>query len=201
MGYEQVKFDKGYSMVVGVDEVGRGALAGPVVTCAVGVDSNSNLVAGVNDSKKLSRRQREALASDLRTSVAYMALGVVEAAYVDTYGIVASIDECMRQSLKGIDGNVFVVVDGLRVPPCLGKDTVTAEAMVRADAAVYAVGAASILAKVWRDKYMRKQDGWFNEYGFKTNVGYGTAQHRRAIARNGFCPLHRRSFYHDSLPT
>jgi ribonuclease HII len=196
LAFELAKFKAGFGMVVGVDEVGRGAFAGPVVACAIGIVPKALPLDGVHDSKRLTRLQRERLAPQILAQAAYVKLGVVESSYVDGHGIVGAVDVAMALALEKVDDSAFIIVDGLRLPQNLKREYHWAKAKARADATCYSVAAASIVAKVWRDAYMRQADSQYPGYGFKTNVGYGTAKHRRAISLLGFTPLHRCSFYH-----
>jgi ribonuclease HII len=186
---EQEAAAAGYRHVAGVDEVGCGALCGPVVACAVILgDADPS---GLDDSKRLTRLARERLALRLEQQVASWALGVVEAAEIDTLNILRATHLAMRRALAGLARAAdFVLVDGRDVPdlPCPYR------AVVKGDALSVSIAAASIMAKVHRDGVMRALDERFPGYDLARNVGYGSLVHREALQRLGPCELHRRSF-------
>lgn len=174
--------------VAGIDEVGRGPLAGPVVTACVAV-AEGDLVLGVDDSKKLSEKKREALNEQLLACAKYAKIGSVDAAGIDQMGILVATKRAMEQAAEGFHGGYFLIdaVTGLALP---GQS----QSMDHADAISYMVAAASIVAKVYRDKIMREFHEIYPQYGFLSNKGYGTAEHIRALKEYGPCPIHRRSF-------
>lgn len=176
-------------MIVGIDEVGRGCWAGPVVAGAVLLGEP---IAGLKDSKKLSGRQREELAVIIHERALALGLGWVDAATIDRVGISTAVKWAMERALEQITGPYSsIVVDGhinfLAAHP-------KASALVRADDTVPAVSAASIIAKVARDRYMAEIAATFPGYGFEKHVGYGTALHRERLERHGVSKLHRQSF-------
>jgi len=182
-------------LAAGVDEAGRGPLAGPVVAAAVVLDSRRP-ISGLDDSKKLTPRRREALAHAIRASALACAIGWADAEEVDRLNILAATMLAMRRALLGLTIRVDVVrVDGNRLPDLrfFGWEP-EGEAIVGGDAEVPAISAASILAKVERDRMMGRLDGLFPGYGFARHKGYGTAEHLAALARLGPCSQHRRSF-------
>jgi ribonuclease HII len=176
--------------VAGVDEAGRGSLAGPVVAAAV-ILPRDLVIPGLADSKLLSPRVRAALADVIRAVALSHAVAAVEAPEIDATNILRATLRAMAQAVEGLRPPPdLVLVDGNVLPPL----PVRAQAIVRGDQSVPAISAASILAKVTRDAIM---DTWgirFPAYGFAQHKGYGTAAHRAMIARYGPSPIHRRSF-------
>ena len=178
----------GKLQVLGIDEVGRGSWAGPVAAAAVVLTKN---IDGLTDSKLLSIRQREYLASEIKKHSVW-AVSFLPASYVDSAGLTASISEVMKQALSQINcAYDKIIIDGKYNFIPEDKRVTT---LVGADLTVPAVSAASILAKVARDAYMAKQAVLFPNYGFEKNVGYGTAIHRQALKQYGVCRLHRLSY-------
>lgn len=176
--------------IAGVDEAGRGPLAGPVVVAAV-VLHQERAVAGLADSKKLSASRRQTLAARIREDAAAIAVVSLDATEIDELNILRASLEGMRRAVAGLSPPpVRVLVDGNRKPeldcPC--------EAVVGGDATVPAISAASILAKVARDEYMIALDARYPGYGFARHKGYPTREHLEALYRLGPCPEHRRSF-------
>ena len=177
-------------LIAGVDEVGRGPLAGPVLAAAVILDP-AHPIAGLADSKALSAARRERLAEDIRAHALAWALGRAEAAEIDRINILQATLLAMQRAVAQLHIQpVQVLVDGNRCPvlhcPCT--------AIVKGDATVPAISAASILAKVARDAELRDLDQRYPEYGFAQHKGYPTAAHRAALQRFGPCTEHRRSF-------
>jgi ribonuclease HII len=176
--------------VAGVDEAGRGPLAGPVVAAAVLLDP-AHPVPGLADSKRLSPPRREALARSIRERALAWATAHADVAEIDRDNVLAATLAAMARAVAALDpGPERVEVDGNRLPPL----AMPATAIVGGDGLRTAIAAASILAKVERDAYMLEQAAIFPEYGFDQHKGYGTSAHRAALARFGPCPLHRRSF-------
>ncbi|MFI5275249.1 MAG: ribonuclease HII [Candidatus Saccharimonadales bacterium] len=177
-------------MVVGIDEVGRGCWAGPLVAGAVILDKP---IPGLNDSKLLTKRQRSALSEQILTRAAAVGLGWVSSQEVDAFGLTAAVRLAMQRAVAQIEV-VFeeIIIDGNYN---FLADDVRARTIVRADAAVPAVSAASIVAKVARDNWMCTQAAkQFPVYGFDKHVGYGTKQHHDMLVKHGICPLHRQSY-------
>ncbi|MGI6151077.1 MAG: ribonuclease HII [Christensenellales bacterium] len=176
-------------IVGGMDEVGRGPLAGPVVAACV-VLPREPLVEGVDDSKKLSEKKREKL-YDRIAALGTFGIGVVDWAVIDEINIL----QATRLAFKAAYENMTHKVEALIVDAVKGLD-IPAEQLplIRGDAVSYLVAAASIVAKVTRDRMMAEFDGKYPEYGFARNKGYGTVEHIAAIRRYGPCPIHRRSF-------
>ena len=174
--------------VAGIDEVGRGPLAGPVVTACVSIPQD-RLIPGVDDSKKLSEKRREALCPLLLDAADYAQTCFIGPEVIDEINILNATRRAMETCAAGFAGGVFLIdaVQGLRLP---GE----ARALIHGDALSYMIGAASIVAKVTRDRYMIELDEQYPMYGFARNKGYGTAEHIAALREYGPCPEHRRSF-------
>ena len=183
---------KGYKLIAGVDEVGRGPLAGPVVCAAVimALDTDK-LVVGVDDSKKLSAKKREDLAFEIKLRAIAYNIVEVSPEKIDEINILEATKLGMKEAVEGLnirpdivltDGNMKIDID------------IPQQSIVKGDALSYSIGAASIVAKVFRDDMMSEYDEWFPEYKFDKNKGYGTAEHIQAIKEHGLCAIHRRTF-------
>lgn len=181
--------DRGCALVAGLDEVGRGALAGPLTAAAV-VLPPAPRIEGLDDSKRLSPQRREELAEEIRVMAVAVGVAHVSAAEIDSLGMTAALRRAMSLALAGLSVTPdHVVLDGL---PLRVVENETA--IVQGDTKVAAIAAASIVAKVTRDALMRSIASDHPEYQFDINKGYGTSEHLAAITRVGLCPLHRRSF-------
>ena len=177
-------------LVAGVDEAGRGPLAGPVVAAAVILDERAP-VAGLADSKVLSPRRRELLFDQIRARALCCSIASASVEEIDRLNILQATLLAMRRAVEGLRLRPHrVVVDGNQVPLL----TMTVAALVKGDAKVAAISAASILAKVQRDRWCADLHAEFPDYGFATHKGYATAAHRAALQRHGPCAAHRRSF-------
>ncbi len=182
---------EGYSLLCGVDEAGRGPLAGPVFAAAVILHPDA-VPQGLNDSKKLSEKKREALFDEIcDTAVAYcIASASVEE--IEEYNILQATFLAMRRAVEGLSVTPsLVLIDGNRTPSGLDVPTRT---LVKGDALSASVGAASILAKVSRDRLLLELDREYPEYAFAKHKGYGTALHYERLREHGISPVHRRSF-------
>lgn len=187
--FEADFWSRGLMLVAGVDEVGRGALAGPVTAAACILPRDAMLI-GLNDSKKLSPATREELDSAIRRTATAIGVAHVCAAVIDATGIAAATAQAMREALASLDVRPdHVVVDGL--PVDVGHPMT---AVVRGDGRVRVVAAASVVAKVARDALMASLDEMHPGYGFAANKGYGSPDHLDAIHRLGVSAVHRRSF-------
>lgn len=176
-------------MIAGVDEVGRGPLAGPVSAGACVLDPAIE-IPFLNDSKKLSEKRREEVAACLRAQARDWKVAHVSADVIDAEGIMSALKQAMRAAVAGLTLTPAVILlDGR--PLALWKEE---RALIKGDAQVACIAAASVLAKVERDALMREADRLYPGYGFAHNKGYGTAQHSAAIRERGLTPLHRRSF-------
>ncbi|CAM8652109.1 RnhB Ribonuclease HII [Comamonadaceae bacterium] len=177
-------------LVAGVDEAGRGPLAGPVVAAAVILD-DLRPIAGLNDSKKLSAARREKLFDEIRAKALCCSIAHASVEEIDEINILQATLLAMRRAVEGLRLKpVKVLVDGNRLPVL----DVLAEAIVKGDATVPAISAASILAKVTRDRWCAELDAQYPQYGFATHKGYGTAEHLAALQTHGACPEHRKTF-------
>jgi ribonuclease HII len=177
-------------LVAGVDEAGRGPLAGPVVAAAVILDE-LNPIAGLADSKKLTALRREKLYDEIRAKALCCSIAEASVEEIDTLNILQATLLAMRRAVEGLRLKpAKVLVDGNRLPVL----DVLAEAIVKGDAKVPAISAASILAKVHRDRWCAEYDREFPQYGFAGHKGYGTAEHLAALRAHGACPQHRKTF-------
>lgn len=187
--YERKYLEKGCKYVAGVDEVGRGPLCGPVVCCAV-IMPLDDMIDGVDDSKKLSEKKREKLFGEiLKKAIAYK-ICLCDHEEIDRINILEATKKCMRECVEGLSVTPdIVLVDAvdLDLP-------VPSEAIIKGDAKSYSIGAASIVAKVYRDRLMREYDATYPGYDLASNKGYGTAKHIKAIKEIGPCPIHRKTF-------
>ncbi|MBP1583385.1 MAG: ribonuclease HII [Victivallales bacterium] len=176
--------------IAGVDEAGRGPLAGPVVVAAVILPPEKDFAIPVADSKTLTEKRREELAEQLRADERIRwAIAIRSAADIDRLNILRATHEAMREAAMALNPD-FVLVDGLPVP----KFPLPAEFIVKGDSLSASIAAASILAKTHRDHLLLELDAKYPEYGFAVHKGYGTARHLAALAKYGPCPEHRRSF-------
>ncbi|MCY7370614.1 MAG: ribonuclease HII [Polaromonas sp.] len=177
-------------LMAGVDEAGRGPLAGPVVAAAVILDE-FNPIAGLADSKKLSAARREKLYDEIRAKALCCSIALATAEEIDTLNILQATMLAMKRAVEGLRLKPSkVLVDGNRLPTLV----ILAEAIVRGDALVPWISAASILAKVYRDRWCDEFHNEYPQYGFAGHKGYGTAEHLAALREHGACPQHRRSF-------
>ncbi len=179
------------ALICGVDEVGRGPLVGAVVTAAVILDPNNPIV-GLNDSKKLSEKKRLQLAEEIKAKALSWSLGRAEVHEIDSLNILHATMLAMTRAVQGLHIKPeWALIDGNRVPKDIG---VQASAVVKGDALVPEISAASILAKVARDEEMQQLDVAYPQYGFAGHKGYPTAEHLAAIKTHGVINEHRRSF-------
>jgi len=188
--FDREKSGRGRLLLAGVDEAGRGCWAGPVVAAAVILPAGW-CPEGLNDSKKLTARQREAYCDQIQASALSWGACAVSSGEIDRTDILRATLRAMAGSVARLDpGPDLVLVDGLQVPPlpCPGQS------LVRGDATSAAIAAASVVAKVLRDRVMTAWDRRFPGYGFADHKGYGVAAHREALLRLGPCPLHRFSY-------
>ena len=177
--------------VAGVDEAGRGPLAGPVVAAAVIVPDGWSLT-GLNDSKKLSAHKRESLVEAIQTTSLAWAIGIASEAEIDRINILQATFLAMRRALEGLAlAPCAVVVDGNKVLPGWGTPQL---AVIGGDGLIASIAAASILAKTHRDHLMTDLDKVWPGYGFAVHMGYPTAVHLRALEKLGPCPIHRKTF-------
>lgn len=189
--YENACKEKGYNLIAGCDEVGRGPLAGPVVCCAVIMPlDEESIIEGVDDSKKVSEKKREKLAGEILARAISVKVCRVEPKEIDEINILEATKKCMADCVNGLDVKPDVLLcDALNI-----KTDVPCYPIIKGDALSYTIGCASIVAKVYRDNLMVEYAKQYPEYGFEKHKGYGTAQHIKVIKEKGPCELHRRSF-------
>jgi len=188
--FEEEARAQGHALVAGVDEVGRGALCGPVVAGAVVLGEGFDTV-GLDDSKRLTRRQRESLSARIRAQARAWALGLAEPEEIDRLNILRATYLAMRRAVEGLGVRPgLVLVDALTVPGL----SVPQRGIVKGDALSVSIAAASIVAKVARDGIMQEWDLRHPGYGLAHNMGYGSEDHRAALRRLGPSAIHRRSF-------
>ena len=188
--YERELLAKGAEYICGVDEVGRGPLAGPVV-CAAVIMPLDDVIDGVDDSKKLSAKKREELSGIIQKKAIAYAICRIEPQTIDEINILEATKLCMKNAVESLSVKPdFVLTDGnmaLDIP-------FEQKSIIKGDSLSYSIGAASIIAKVYRDAVMDEYDKIYPGYGFVKHKGYGTKTHIDAIKRAGICPVHRRSF-------
>jgi Ribonuclease HII len=187
--FERLYQERGCKYICGVDEVGRGPLAGPVTVTAIIMDLE-NLIDGVDDSKKVSEKKRERLYDEIIShSIAYSTVSI-DNETIDRMNILNATKAAMVQAVTSLSVKPDVVlVDAVQL-----DIPYKVHAIVKGDALSYSIGAASIVAKVHRDRLMRSFDTIYPEYGFAGNKGYGSAQHIEAIKKHGATPIHRKTF-------
>ncbi|RIK34935.1 MAG: ribonuclease HII [Chloroflexi bacterium] len=194
LDHEAHLWQTGYRYVAGVDEAGRGALAGPVVAAVVIVPAHSHcqgVWTEVCDSKLLTATQRSELVPRIQAAAVAWGIGAADAAVIDAMGIAAATKAAMTTAIRRLAPQPdFLLIDWVRLP----QVSIAQESRVKADRDLVSVAAASILAKVWRDHLMAALHDCYPRYGFDQHKGYGTAAHRAALAEHGPCPEHRHTF-------
>ena len=187
--YERKYYQNGCNAVAGVDEVGRGPLAGPVVCCAV-IMPTDDIIDGIDDSKKLSEKKRQMLAEVIKQKAIAYCIKEISQEEIDKINILQAVKKCMVDAVEGLNIKPDItLVDGV--------DTnlpIKAEYLVKGDSKSYSIGCASILAKVYRDNLMCEYAKQFPEYQFEKHKGYGTKTHIEKIKEIGPCKLHRKTF-------
>ncbi len=184
-------FKEGYNYICGIDEAGRGPLAGPVVVAAVIMPKDS-MIEGVNDSKKVSEKKREKLYELIIEEAISYSVGIVDQNEIDRINILNATKAGLTEAVRTLKVKPeLILVDALTNIDTCG---VPYQSIIKGDAKSYSIAAASIIAKVTRDRIMREWDKVYPQYGFERHKGYGTAAHIAAIKENGLCPLHRLSF-------
>ena len=188
--YEKSAKEKGYQWIAGTDEVGRGPLAGPVVAAAVILPENADLP-GINDSKKLSEKQREYLDTLIKEQAVAWTIASLNENEIDQLNILEASRLAMKNAVSGLSQPAdFVLVDGLANP----RIALPSEAIVKGDSRSISIAAASIIAKVYRDRLMDEYDKLYPGYGFAANKGYPTEEHLKGVTEQGPCPIHRMTF-------
>jgi ribonuclease HII len=181
----------GYQLIAGLDEVGRGALAGPVAAAAVILDPARPLPTGLNDSKQLTRLQRERIAEELKATTVCYAVGQVSPEEIDRTNILIATRRAMQLALEQLRHPAeYLLIDALQ----LREVALPQRAIIGGDACCASIAAASVIAKTYRDALMRDYDLEYPHYGFVRHVGYGTREHLTALREHGACAIHRRSF-------
>ena len=182
---------RGFTAVCGVDEAGRGPLAGPVCAAAVILDS-SKLIEGINDSKKLSEKKREALYDVIKENAVAYGIAFASVEEIEEHNILGATYLAMLRAIENLNTKAdYALIDGNRVPKGI---SIECETVVKGDAKSMSIAAASILAKVTRDRLLYEYDEKYPEYGFAKHKGYGTAEHMDAIRKHGMTEVHRPSF-------
>ena len=184
-------YSKGMNYICGIDEAGRGPLAGPVVVASVIMPKDS-MIEGVNDSKKISESKREMLYEKIIEEAVSYGVAIIDQKEIDELNILNATKKALTTSLKELKVRPDIIlvdaldrIDTLQIPY---------QSIIKGDAKAYSIAAASIIAKVTRDRIMRQWDEIYPQYGFERHKGYGTAAHIAAIKEYGICPLHRLSF-------
>lgn len=184
-----------YALICGIDEVGRGPLAGPVVAGAVILPKDCNILY-INDSKKLSEKKREELYDVIMERAVATGIGMASPARIDEINILQATYEAMREAISKLDPQPDLLLnDAVTIP----QVEIHQVPIIKGDAKSISIGAASIIAKVTRDRLMVEYDKVMPEYGFASNKGYGSAAHIDALKKYGATPIHRRSFIHNFI--
>ena len=194
--YERGLWEAGYDLVAGIDEVGRGPLAGPVVAAAVILPKECK-IEGVNDSKKLSAKKREELYDIILEKAVSYGIGVVSNERIDEINILQATYEAMREALSQLKPKAeYILADAVTIPMV----STPQRGIIKGDAKSMSIGAASIVAKVYRDRMMEAYEEVYPGYGFASNKGYGAAEHIEGIRKQGITPIHRKTFVKNFLP-
>jgi ribonuclease HII len=187
--YERLYKSQGFTFIAGIDEVGRGPLAGPVVAAAVILPDDFQIL-GIDDSKKLTETKREELYELIRSKALSIGVGIIEAKEIDTINIYEATKKAMYVALNELHISPdFLLVDAMKL-----TTPIPSEAIIKGDSKSISIAAASIIAKVTRDRMMKELAQSFPEYRFEQNMGYGTKEHIEALQLYGATPYHRRSF-------
>lgn len=188
--YERKCYEKGYKLIAGVDEAGRGPLAGPVVAAAV-ILGEGVLIPGVNDSKKLSEAKREYLYEEIKSKALCWSVGIVDEKIIDEINILNAACLAMKKALEGLSERPdHILLDAVTL-----KDVdITQQGIIKGDALSLSIAAASIIAKVERDRMISAYDELYPHFAFSKHKGYGTREHIECIKKYGLLPIHRRSF-------
>lgn len=188
--FEREAIHLGAFHVCGVDEAGRGPLAGPVYAAAVILPPDVR-IEGLNDSKKLTEKKREALFPVICETAASFSIAFADEKEIDAYNILQATYLAMRRAVEGLDVPAdYALIDGNRMPPLV----IAGETIIKGDAVCQSIAAASVLAKVSRDRFMLEMDAKYPQYGFSKHKGYGTKEHYAALREFGPSPIHRLTF-------
>lgn len=189
--YEKNCYEKGYKYIAGIDEAGRGPLAGPVVAAAVILPKDC-LIEGVNDSKKISEKKREKLYDDIVENALAWGVGIIDNNVIDEINILNATRKAMHTAIEELKIKPdYILIDAEKRVDTNGIPYLP---IIKGDALSISIAAASIIAKVTRDRIMREYDNIFPMYGFEKHKGYGTKAHVEAIKENGLCMIHRKTF-------
>jgi len=189
--YETKLHSEGIKYIAGIDEAGRGPLAGPVVVGIVIMKPDS-FIEGINDSKKISEKKREKLYEQITNEAIAWGVGIVDQREIDEINILNATKKALNMAITGLETKPErILVDALEKIDTCG---IPYTSVIKGDAKIYSIAAASIIAKVTRDRIMQEYDEVYPEYGFAGHKGYGTSKHIQAIKEYGPCPLHRKSF-------
>lgn len=189
--FEQQAWNDGFKLIAGLDEVGRGCIAGPVVAAACILDPSKPLPEGLNDSKKVTESNRDEIAAELKEICIAYAIGQIEADEIDRINILEATKQAMLNAIATLSPSPdFLLIDALY----LKRTPLPQRSIIKGDSISASIAAASILAKTYRDDLMKAYDAEFPQYGFAAHKGYGCASHYDAIREHGPCPLHRMSF-------
>ena len=195
---EEELYNSGANLICGIDEAGRGPLAGPVVVAAVIMPRNS-MIEGVNDSKKVSEKKREKLYDLITDEAIAYGVGIIDQKEIDRINILNATKEGLTMAVKELNPKPdLIIVDALSK---IDTEEIPYKSIIKGDAKCYSIACASIIAKVTRDRIMRQWDEVYPQYGFIKHKGYGTAAHISAIKEYGLCPLHRLSFVKNIVNT
>ena len=188
---EKKLHQKGFKNICGIDEAGRGPLAGPVVVAGVIMPEDS-IIEGVNDSKKISEKKRELLYDKIIDEAISYSVAIIDQNTIDEINILQATKKGVTEVVQGLKVKPdLIIIDALKDINTCGIEY---QSIIKGDAKCYSISAASIIAKVTRDRIMREWDEVYPQYGFVKHKGYGTAQHISALKEYGPCPLHRRTF-------
>lgn len=188
---EKDLYVKGFAKICGIDEAGRGPLAGPVVVAAVIMPEDS-FIEGINDSKKVSEKKREKLYDEITQNAVAWGVGIIDEKEIDNINILNATKKGLTTALKQLSEKPdIILVDALTGIDTLG---ISYQSIIKGDAKSYSIASASIIAKVTRDRIMRQWDEVYPEYGFQKHKGYGTKAHIEVIKNIGICPIHRKTF-------
>lgn len=189
--FENKLYSEGLKYIAGIDEAGRGPLAGPVVV-GIAIMKPDSFIEGVNDSKKISEKKRELLYEQITNEAIDWSVGIVDQNEIDEINILNATKKALHMAIT----NLKIKPDRILVDALEHIDTcgIPYTSIIKGDAKVYSISAASIIAKVTRDRMMKEYDEIYPEYGFAGHKGYGTAKHIQAIKIYGPCPLHRKTF-------
>ncbi|SHK11954.1 ribonuclease HII [Tepidibacter formicigenes] len=193
--FEREGYEKGYKYIGGIDEAGRGPLAGPVVAAVV-VLNEDTVIHGINDSKKLSEKKREELFEIIKKEAVDYGIGIVSNEEIDEFNILNATYMAMKKAVNSLKNKPdYLLIDAATIP----NIDIPQNSIIQGDGKSISIAAASILAKVTRDKMMYEYDEIYSEYRFSKHKGYGTKEHYEAIEKHGITPIHRKSFLKSIL--